>query len=85
MRGGHVTSVASAPLTTLIELTEYTTAALNLLADGYYDGLIAAVNECFDTPSTFAVLDCPSGTGKTLAGVALRQLDCEKGNLGLDC
>ena len=63
-------------------LIEYTNAALELLRRGYYHGLIPAVNECFASPNTFVVLDSPSGTGKTLAGVALRQLDCVKGDLG---
>jgi hypothetical protein len=56
-------------------LTAYTKTALSLLHAGYYSGLLAAVAACFKRPGTFLIVDCASGSGKTQAGVALRQLD----------
>ena len=64
-------------------LEDYTKTAHHLLVTGYYSGLIGAVQECRQAnigaaSPVFAVLDHCSGSGKSLAGVALRLLD-EKG------
>ena len=53
--------------------------ARELLKQGSYSGLLAAVENCA-IPRAFMVLDCPSGTGKTVAGIALRELDCARPN-----
>jgi hypothetical protein len=37
--------------------------------------MITAIESCLVNENTFLVIDCPSGTGKTLAGVALSLLD----------
>jgi hypothetical protein len=46
---------------------------------GYYNGLLQAVEECTSKQRAFMVIDCPSGRGKSLSGIALRLLDrsCE--------
>ena len=57
--------------------------ARDLLKRGYYSGLLSAIRDCESVESSFLVIDCPSGTGKTLAGIALRELDCRhRDNLG---
>jgi hypothetical protein len=61
-----------------VALPDYERTAIALLNAGYYSGLISAVKACFLLPGTFMILDCPSGSGKTQAGVALRQLDYSK-------
>ncbi len=61
-------------------LAEYKSTATELLKTGYYSGLIVAVNSCLsiEAEGTFLIFVCPSGAGKTQAGIALRQLDCLK-------
>jgi hypothetical protein len=56
-------------------LSSYMKTAFYLLKHGYYDGLIEAIQCCFARTDAFAILDSPSGSGKTLAGVALWLLD----------
>ena len=68
-------SVGSVPSDKRSALASYTSTASALLTVGYYSGLISAVKSCFEIEGTFLILDCPSGSGKTQAGVALRQLD----------
>ena len=57
-------------------LEQCRTVARGLLRRNYYSGLLEAIRDCRQVNTGFIVLDCPSGTGKTLAGVALRELDC---------
>jgi DNA polymerase III delta prime subunit len=52
-------------------LGKYCATASLLLADGYYDGLLEAIEDCFQHQNTFMILDSPSGTGKTLVGIAV--------------
>jgi hypothetical protein len=58
------------------KLLNYREVARNLIKNDYYSGLLEAIDDCAKNPGHFIVLDCPSGSGKTLAGVALRELDC---------
>ena len=60
------------------ELANYQRIAQGLYAQGYYSGLLSAVESCLNTKKTFVILDCPSGTGKTLAAVALSMQSCNK-------
>ncbi len=46
---------------------------MSLIADGCYQGFFDSIEDCFKHPETFMILDSPSGTGKTLAGVAASQ------------
>ena len=55
----------------IAELAKYQKIAEGLYEQGYYSGLLSAVESCLKTGNTFVILDCPSGTGKTLAAVAL--------------
>ena len=59
-------------------LAKYQSIAQGLYAQGYYSGLLSAVESCLNTKKTFVILDCPSGTGKTLAAVALSMQSCNK-------
>ena len=59
-------------------LANYRRIAEGLYARGYYSGLLSAVESCLNTVGTFVILDCPSGTGKTLAAVALSMQSCNK-------
>mmetsp|Transcript_2667 Transcript_2667/g.5668 ORF Transcript_2667/g.5668 Transcript_2667/m.5668 type:complete len:395 (+) Transcript_2667:143-1327(+) len=56
-------------------LLEYQKVAENLVKNKYYTGLLEAIDDCAKNPGYFIVLDCPSGSGKTLAGVALREVE----------
>ena len=56
-------------------LHQYESTARKLLNAGYYTGVIESVEICSKNYGTFIILDCPSGSGKTLAGVALSLLD----------
>ncbi len=59
------------------KLQEYRRVANSLVQSNHYSGLLEAIADCAKNPGYFIVLDCPSGSGKTLAGVALRELDCK--------
>jgi hypothetical protein len=69
----------------LTSLDKNTEIAHNLLTRKFYNPLIAAVVSCNQIRSSFVVIDCPSGAGKSLSGIALRLLDSkqkfENGNL----
>jgi hypothetical protein len=56
-------------------LEKYQGTARLLHKLGCYKGLTTAIECCFRNENTFMIIDCPSGTGKTLAGVALSLLD----------
>jgi hypothetical protein len=56
-------------------LKKYKYTARKLYELGYYKGLIQAIESCIANVNTFLIIDCPSGTGKSLAGVALSLLD----------
>jgi hypothetical protein len=49
------------------------TLSLLHIARKSYQGLLVLIEKCFKHPKTFMILDSPSGTGKTLAGVASSQ------------
>jgi hypothetical protein len=56
-------------------LEEYKGTARLLQKLGYYKGLTTAIESCIRNENTFVLIDCPSGAGKTLAGVALSLMD----------
>jgi hypothetical protein len=58
------------------ELRKYRRIAENLFCAGYYSGLISGIERCLKYEDTFVLVDCPSGTGKTLAAVALSMQGC---------
>ena len=61
-------------------LPEFRRVARKLIVDGYYSGFLEAIKDSMRVPEAVIVLDCPSGSGKTLAGIALRELDCTRAN-----
>jgi hypothetical protein len=67
----------------LFRLSEYKLLAAELLRRGHYSGLIEAIRACSSQPGSFIVIDSCSGTGKSLAGVALRTLDKRYGFGGI--
>jgi len=54
---------------------QYKSTARMLHKMGYYKGLTMAIECSLRNENTFVIIDCPSGSGKTLAGVALSLLD----------
>ena len=56
------------------ELKKYFKVAEQLIITGHYNWLVSVIADCYETKSTFIVIDCPSGTGKTQAGIALMLL-----------
>ena len=44
--------------------------ASHLIEKEYYEGFFQSVEECFRQAKTFMIIDSPSGSGKTLVGVA---------------
>lgn len=58
------------------DLEAYQKTAEGLFDAGYYSGLVSGIESSLREPGTFVILDCPSGTGKTLAGVALSMQGC---------
>lgn len=57
-------------------MQNYQAIAKGLLDAGYYSGLIEGIETCLRRQNTFIIIDCPSGTGKTLAGIALTMQGC---------
>uniref|UniRef100_A0A7S0M0E0 Uncharacterized protein n=1 Tax=Cryptomonas curvata TaxID=233186 RepID=A0A7S0M0E0_9CRYP len=54
-------------------LDEYKATANFLISKGYYHGAFGSVENCFEHDNTFMIVDSPSGSGKTLFGIALNQ------------
>ena len=52
-------------------LEQYISVATWLVKNGYYNWLRKVISDCFKCSNTFIVFDCPSGSGKTQAGMAL--------------
>jgi hypothetical protein len=53
------------------ELKNYKRVAQGLYDAGYYSGVVSGIESSLRECGTFVIVDCPSGTGKTLAAVAL--------------
>ena len=57
----------------------YVSLAENLISDGFYDGFFDGVVESLNcSKSTFIIIDAPSGSGKTLCGIALLLMDKDR-------
>ena len=64
-------SISASALRAELCFERYFAVAVALIEGGYYEWLLKAIEDCFHFNQTFIVFDCPSGTGKTQAGVAL--------------
>ena len=51
-------------------INSYRRVARELLKKGYYSGLLSAIHDSESVQGSCIVMDCPSGSGKTLAGIA---------------
>ena len=61
----------------------YASVAENLILQGYYNGVFEAIVDCRKAGNqTFIVVDAPSGSGKTLFGMALLLMDRDRIGLG---
>jgi hypothetical protein len=65
------------------ELSRYRLVAQGMAQSGLYSPLIEAVMDCKNTRGTFIVIDSPSGTGKSLAGIALQEIGRSSGDFEL--
>ena len=55
------------------DVGQYRALSLSLIANNCYQGFFKSIEDCFKHSETFMILDSPSGTGKTSAGVAASQ------------
>ena len=67
----------------------YGSVAENLILQGFYNGLFEVIADCWkagnkENKQVFIVIDAPSGSGKTLFGIALFLMDRDRTGLGGD-